>query len=779
MDVKWQFCPKCGSRLVWLDWLGSSSDVSVGQQSLNLRVLTRASQEVTVSLKVSPDDSAVRLKKDVETIRVEGEKIIAVPLSVGEGDYAEVEASVEEVIRSAEGHLFEVRDGRNKVDRGTLSNTKHLYIQGANDDGLWASKEVIFASRREVSAYLHFEGLKRQTLLYERPQGWRILTRQPDFGKDDPCELVVNESHDAKECDLVVRAMPANKEICIRLIPKPKRSFALTASCLLAIDFGSSRTSIRYIDLQNSNAEPVPLGQEHIPTAIHMVHANDPSTWTYGQAALDNAQIKGHFLRDFKRFLWNADKTELAPGVTAFDALFYYCKYLLEHCIQPEVRELCGVRLADLNYNIALSMPVLTGEESALYKAALESAFTKAGFNPLGGFRFMLEPDAALACLYPYIQESENPLNEGDGVLVVDSGGGTTDISIGKVMSEGGDTTLSIISQAQVQLTELRKDGKVVGPDFGGEDVTRAHGTVAIDNWLSKYVKAERRKSIDADTVELRKKGIKRLFRDSGRTPFWTERDKDLAVFDPNVSKSLYWDRVDGDLYERFEGSKKLIDPSISENGAGERKTSLKHTIKTFEASLEMPSLEISNSDREYIHARFGEELRKEISRILQTAAVDFELSGGSIKRICFVGGNCLIDSFTTVEPNWGLTPFVPAKRLMQSAVVNGLAATSRLAKCFSHSYRVVLSGEVLMTLLRGSVPVAQSRQIDFNPGEDPSEVKVEVEHDGEWLCAERMLLPVSESSIRLTIRFSGSSLRIDAFSSGFAMRRTEVEVVR
>ena len=77
--------------------------------------------------------------------------------------------------------------------------------------------------------------------------------------------------------------------------------------------------------------------------------------------------------------------------------------------------------------------------------------------------------------------------NDGDRVMVVDSGGGTTDITIATLrISDGAVESIEDPRTESVTLADLRNRGKIEGSQFGGGDVTRLAASHTLCRWATE-----------------------------------------------------------------------------------------------------------------------------------------------------------------------------------------------------------------------------------------------------------------------------------------------------
>ena len=217
----------------------------------------------------------------------------------------------------------------------------------------------------------------------------------------------------------------------------------------IGIDFGTSNTTVAW--LKDGESKPsVIVYPENQGGKIPSLLLKMTNGWSAGFEADVNMQaihyaskddiinIQSRFVQGLKRYL-NSEAIEFFDDqeYSHLDLLVEYFKYVLDKCEEHRNNEV----------KLVFSYPI--GFQESNIKL-IHSAFEKLGFHDI---ECMKEP---LAAVYGY--ELENTIDEGEGILVFDYGGGTTDVCY--VQKKGGDL-----------ITPIEPNGNL---HCGGLDVDRA-----------------------------------------------------------------------------------------------------------------------------------------------------------------------------------------------------------------------------------------------------------------------------------------------------------------
>jgi hypothetical protein len=237
----------------------------------------------------------------------------------------------------------------------------------------------------------------------------------------------------------------------LRLFMPAGSRMQLKPGLVVAIDFGTSNTSIFVIQTHIENAQPVaiklrlPNGTEtdRWPTEI-FAPAGNRGSW---RALSGLEQIgAGDKITNLKSLL-RGDTVKSANGVSPELVLEFYLSQLLNELIKPHLRGIDPD--GSLTTEFVFTVPVLDrakpeGDASdSLYQHYVDrllAAARRAGFeDETRGWSIatVLEPDGgALDILRG--NDTSRQFKDGDRLLVLDCGGGTTDITLATIGIENG-----------------------------------------------------------------------------------------------------------------------------------------------------------------------------------------------------------------------------------------------------------------------------------------------------------------------------------------------------
>lgn len=281
---------------------------------------------------------------------------------------------------------------------------------------------------------------------------------------------------------------------------------------LIAIDFGTSNTSSFVIQPTIEGAEPTAIrlkspdgreGSDRWPTEIYAPSTNR-SAWK-ALSGLEGISDSDKIL-NLKTLLRREEEAPLPGGADADDVLEFYFSRLLSELIEPH---LLGIDPdGRLTREFVLTVPVLDKsddpEKGHLYRNYVErilAAAKRAGMEDESrGWRVstMLEPDGgALEVLRG--NATNRQFKDGDKLLVLDCGGGTTDITLATIGIDSGI----------LYFRDQMNGSAVVGKNqFGGTLVTFRMGMSWVFPDLN-YPGPHRGNSPTNEEHEVRKKALK------------------------------------------------------------------------------------------------------------------------------------------------------------------------------------------------------------------------------------------------------------------------------
>ena len=299
-------------------------------------------------------------------------------------------------------------------------------------------------------------------------------------------------------------------EICV-LVPAPTTIGARTRH-VIGVDFGTSGTSIYARDGRDDRLEATALldnkarlgvdDPKRFPTVLYIsFRAGNESGFYIGYEAIQKQQQKegdrpGLFVREIKSLL-RTDKepfvAEFGPNYRVDLLLRRFLQKLYAQIIEPQLE---GGGAASVAWNF--SLPVLdshaggAGELFGMQKGRLENAIRGANLVKIGdALEFFTEPFCAAVYLllghgnYRY-PDGQSP-RDGDWACIFDSGGGTTDVVLGRIRLEAGLMRFEEVST----LGGYRESGENGVTTFGGELLTRKTA-IYLSVWQSEQTKEDK-----------------------------------------------------------------------------------------------------------------------------------------------------------------------------------------------------------------------------------------------------------------------------------------------
>ncbi len=223
---------------------------------------------------------------------------------------------------------------------------------------------------------------------------------------------------------------------CLNALPAQQSRISGTAAPLLALDFGTSQSLLAY---RGDNLEWVAIrgsdGRSFHPSVV--TFADNWDYWVCAEAADAATRRPERSVAHIKRLL--ARDAEIGIGHKRFDAVTI-ASLVIRHMRACAERQL-GVPVE----RVVASVPA---DYSQPQKAALVRACEQAGLKIA---RLIAEPTAAALLTSDWLRERPHlspRKNDGDDdvvVLVVDVGGGTTDVSVVEVASIEEDRQFEVL----------------------------------------------------------------------------------------------------------------------------------------------------------------------------------------------------------------------------------------------------------------------------------------------------------------------------------------------
>lgn len=249
---------------------------------------------------------------------------------------------------------------------------------------------------------------------------------------------------------------------------------------VVAVDFGTSNTTVGIRDTRDDKIDQLPdpnspTRSTRFPTVV-LLRGPDSISWAYGETALDQYDPNRHLIvHELKNYL-RTDREPFAkrwPACTIDAILAWYLRRLKTDIIEPSLEQLSPDAAPDVHFVFCL--PVLdNGPQYELQRSRMERAIRAAGYEDLGEVSYQYEP--VCAALY-FLQGTKtgatfHDFEEGDRILVFDSGGGTTDIALFTAREVDGQFEPEDVRQ----VGSHRREGSTEYNQFGGTTLTQYIG---------------------------------------------------------------------------------------------------------------------------------------------------------------------------------------------------------------------------------------------------------------------------------------------------------------
>lgn len=270
----------------------------------------------------------------------------------------------------------------------------------------------------------------------------------------------------------------------LKILRLPSPPPAVKPRFIVGIDFGTSNTSVVVRDTEDLASDTMVetvqfLGkEERFPTVIYC-RSESPRDWFYGADAkleYDRTPNQGEIVWELKTLLRTDE--EPCPGIALKETLLkWYFRELLDGLILPYIAKASGGIRSRVQF--VFSLPVLDrGSQHQLQASRTRAAWEAAGFPRHGAIQEEMEP--VCAALYLLNEQRSGSLDvdldDGDRILVFDSGGGTTDIALGTVRLRQGKLSLEDPQEVGSHHTASGETRQ-----FGGTTVTHDLGTLVMD----------------------------------------------------------------------------------------------------------------------------------------------------------------------------------------------------------------------------------------------------------------------------------------------------------
>lgn len=748
LDRTWRFCPQCGSRCLAISWKDSVVDVTDSSFVLELELGTSFEAD-TIYL----DSSSISTERTISPRQSAGEVLQVRGHFTANTSHGTIEARLHDVLRQPSDLAFQ--PGNSAVRRETISRTITVRYCEKPNLVIQAVPELLNARKvREQLKLRSIVGNLPPVRLKSQPIGWKV---SPLEQTDTEATFEVRRQDDAQEETLHFYC--ENLVIPVRLIPVDQARATRTFHYVVGIDFGTSSTSVWFKDY-GSDSRPTQLGKERFPTHFFLKRPLNLETWKYGQEA-ENVPLGESGLRvtELKRLLW--EQAIILPGADPKDhypspeeLLAWYFKRLKNDLIQRHLEQLSGISITEIRILWQLGMPVFEPDNSdtaAKYRDTLHRIASATLCEERDEVRIIEEPYAALQAVFDTQFERKHLLREGDSVLLIDSGAGTTDVVMGRLKRDATGWILEERSFFGLSLAEARKNGLVSSSHCGGRDVTSLAGTFAIADHAKFPANYE-----NSESEEIRR--FVDTLSKNGTYMQWLLEPEPTSAFPPEIDDNRYWPSRQPGWFQRAENAKLAIF-NTGDNSGGPIFS------EPFKRELKRSHFELA---KQWIAKAIGESLRGHLT--------------APPPKWCFmVGGNLLATELReAIQRAIGAEYSVELPDLIRLAVVQGLATPPRkqteLPICTvlldDEEGQVIFKTESKTFFERNS----RTQEAYILEPDKNHEVVVRLEHNGKSYVIARENLPGGLTQIRFESKLERSRLIVQYRGDG--VLRTAIDLL-
>ncbi len=702
LQPDWGYCPQCGSRRLAFAW---TTDTVVadgtGEGRATLQVEVPAPHS-TITLR----STGVHLSQSQLDASKPGSRNISFTLDQGLHS-GEIRARVEQVWRRASDQVFESH-GR-QVAREEREHVVHINSSTNRARLVVLPERVKVRPGRKVNITVAVKdsymadvsaAVKGNGWHFKGPENTRIRSNHPQ-------EYTVYASDNAERAELVLSSSGLVEEVVVKLIPDPVLGVVEEPRFVVGIDFGTTGTSVFFRDLLG-NDQPRELGVPRSNTLIWIPDEADRATWSYGEEAewKYNERGTGRLLVELKKYLLAENEFIVATGLKATEVVAWYLRRLVSDRIKGVLEHIANSTIESLNIDWRLSIPALDDSMRTQYIERLRQAALIAGIPGRGSLSFIPEPEAALRAILTQENNDISGLEDGDRVMVVDGGGGTTDVCFGTFRREGGSLRLEAPTHRHVELKERHQAGVVASAySFGGGDVTRLIGATVIYYWLIATGTGP-----DAQAVLSELTGCPAA--DWSGFP-------ELMPYRSDINAERYWHLHDISSIQRIE----RVKLELAQNGQG------------FFRASRLGNLDVTQRDIDAARNALSKQFNAQLFSLVEEQANH----GHATKWIFFVGGNSLIPTFRERPDNVAHMIEVPDP-LRRLAVVQGLASGELKPPLASERMRILLGSEgeaeIVLSVLSPSLITTHLSEPKLLRREDsvPAQVRLEtLGDDNKW----------------------------------------------
>ncbi len=490
-----RFCPICGSRNVSLR-LNANSPIIVEpgkQNNLNISATPRLplSEKLTVHLELVPNisgDARLKIESSTATFTQSREIILdTIPLKEGDEYRGRLRVSIEDSIRGPESGSW--------TTRSPEVFSIEIYVRCQSQ---FASiyPEIVLLTGHTNSSLLSIESKRGFRDLDIAVEGDFVLREIDESARDfqrRSYQLAAGEGVFGLLGTLTISSpyVPDG----VKKVPVVRLSTSSESDSIewvVAIDFGTSGTSI-YLRNRFAGTAGRKIGNFDRATSDLYIPGPNNAYWEFSNAVdqIDESDQR-------RRHVWSGLKTRLRAaeidiihGHTIVEVLTWYFtelrKIIVKELGKNDILESDKDRVA-----FVFTVPALDqGQEYHLYMDRFNEILKESGFEQFGIVTTMLEPEAALIwCVTDQNASARSGLTsagvgQAANVMLVDSGAGTTDVTVTRLDRAGGEINFSETRTFGVYFNELFHKGEVANSSFGGDVSTAALATRFIDQGIS------------------------------------------------------------------------------------------------------------------------------------------------------------------------------------------------------------------------------------------------------------------------------------------------------
>lgn len=748
LEESWTFCRSCGSRLIGFHWdprhIVARRDGSV-DLSASLVLDWPATSSATLSIEagdltlIEPKVSLVGKPNDRRAVA------FALP---GASNNAIVVATVADVRRSPDADSFV--EGFAGVLRDPIRQALPVLRGTPQPVCLVLTPELLRgSSSKPKTVRVELEGASAiQLSPVVGPEGWIVSGLDGDVVRSNkPARFEFQAVHGSSKGIVSFGDSKSDVQVDLQLVPPMLATVKARPRFIVGIDFGTAGTSIAYRDLfatlgsGSKASETKFVGLQRGETLIFIPDPSRRSTWRWGEEAqIAKEEQSGFLIQELKKYLMQDDPTVPDVGLSAEELLAWYFEQIF-HKVKRDLEAIAKASFGSFELEWRLSMPVIAGAQGERYRERLLKAGTTAKLARYGPVSVVFEPEAALMSIAASDVKALDGLRTGDRIMVVDSGAGTTDVCFGTVMRTDGTIGITAVSRYGIGLPKMRTLGVINGLNFGGGDVTRLAGSLAIDSWVSQAVPATNDEHVPEKVFQ---KAVTSLMNsraagvqvgDVDVTGFTPDR---LTPFLPEVPPDQYWPAARPDLFRRFEqakielATKKLSEAVVSSSVGGAAKNVVGLSLRR----------EAINSAAGAFQNDYADELRKTIDE-------ESNRNRPLPSWIVYVGGNSCIEQFRTIAYLTTACEIEISDEARRLAIVRGLCSAEMAAPLFPFPVRVQVRTKAdCWDLIAEYFPETITEQVEalkvyqFSDGTTDCVLTVESEFEGRWYVLRRIRLP-------------------------------------